>query len=210
MFDVFWGAPALVHNLTSIKLLPDSTFTEGQAFTTVLGRMLKKIGNRCPKLERFWLRAVGMDSMYGEHPILTTALDGLSRLPIQSLWLEGVEALANKKKTKGASAREQLTTMTQEMKAMFPNLKVLGFPNTISSFADLPGLITALPKLEAICFDFLASVHAGFTKVDLEQVARYRTSPLHTVEIRLYGKQILGEEVGMESLMYEQAIWLAE
>ncbi|KAG9127739.1 hypothetical protein FRC07_010191 [Ceratobasidium sp. 392] len=149
-------------------LLPDSTFSEGHAFTTVLARMLKKIGNRCPKLQDFWLRAVGFDSM--------------------SLRLEGVEALAHQK-TKGAIARELHTTMAQEMGSMFPDLKVLGFPKTSLSFLDLPALISALPHLEAVCFDFLASAHADLASADLAQVARFRISPLHTVEFHLFGKR---------------------
>ncbi|KAG8705288.1 hypothetical protein FRC09_003047 [Ceratobasidium sp. 395] len=91
-FRMFWNVPALVKKLTSVKLLLSSDLcSEKGRFNHILLPILTTLAERSPHLEDLWLYAVDSNALRAWYSIPMSALEILKKVPLQRLYIEGVD-----------------------------------------------------------------------------------------------------------------------
>ncbi|KAG9082119.1 hypothetical protein FRC06_005216 [Ceratobasidium sp. 370] len=91
-FSKFWDLPVLVSKLTSVKLFPSGDLCrEKEEFTRILLPILSTLAERSPHLQDLWFWAIDSDEMRALYSISISTLDVLKKLPLRTLYLEGVD-----------------------------------------------------------------------------------------------------------------------
>jgi hypothetical protein len=181
----FWDMPALVSNLTSIRLhLGRSFLADPRKF-----ELLSIVAERSPCIENLWLSALNPDFAYHVYEIPVSTLKIVTALPLRSLYLEPIAFI-------GCDHMPEFLTTT------FPRLKELGLPAQRMSLRDLGHFAWEMPHLEYLSMNFkLCSLNE--LDDDLSNVLRHRRSVFRTLEGNFHGivENIPGNGIEREAVV---------
>ncbi|KAG8719588.1 hypothetical protein FRC09_010927 [Ceratobasidium sp. 395] len=170
-----WGCPVLVSKLTSVKLnMAESCINilDGSVDDPVSA--FDVIATCSPHTQNLWLHIQSADRFFPAYEMLTSDLDQLGGLHLQSLHLGGISF-------------EDPEDLPRYIATTFPGIKELGFPNHWTMFSELCAFRSELPRLEVLRVELdLETISPGF-EVLLDNVPRHRNIPLHTLEANFIG-----------------------
>ncbi|KAG9090905.1 hypothetical protein FRC06_000833 [Ceratobasidium sp. 370] len=188
---MIWSTSVLVKNLTSIKLLlaPKFFSYSNTKLSDTLAELLSILAEQSPFLKDLWLRLLDPELDRPSYDVPLVTLDALHKLPLQKLYIEGINFADYPFDDDDIEDNEFVGTrfaFVKHFATCFPALTELGFPNYTVAWTDSRMFCSQMPHLESLRFDFdLGSL--PWTETDLNDIPRYRRSPFRTIEANFLG-----------------------